>query len=74
MVRMYVFIDILKINVFFVWSILITIIFAQVLLTDQNMAPKGNNTGLTFDLEKAIRLQKFVESGNFDVIQAKSSR
>ena len=71
---MYVFIDILKINVFFVWSILITIIFAQVLLTDQNMAPKGNNTGLTFDLEKAIRLQKFVESGNFDVIQAKSSR
>lgn len=31
------------------------------------MSPKGNNTGLVFDLEKAIRLHKLVESGNFDI-------
>ena len=58
------------------WCILIPIFYDQenLVLTDFNMAPKGNSTGLTFDLEKAIRLQKFVESGNFDVIQKKSSR
>ena len=62
--------------IYFNWDILITIAYVKEnsVLTDLNMAPKGNSTGLTFDLEKAIRLQKFVESGNFDVIQAKSSR
>ena len=38
------------------------------------MSPKGNNSGLTFDLEKAIRLHKLVESGNFDITQANIDR
>ena len=38
------------------------------------MSPKSNSTGLAFDLEKAIRLHKLVESGNFDIAQTPKHR